>query len=87
MPATPATLESCVQHPAIDADAQMVPAEQRELLELLAAGLSDQSIGRRLGLSRRTVQRRVRSLMDLFEAETRFQLGLRSAPVLTGTIE
>ncbi|WP_211354480.1 helix-turn-helix domain-containing protein [Stackebrandtia albiflava] len=59
-----------------------LPADQLELLRLLATGLSDQAIGRRLDLSRRTVQRRVRSLMDSFGVQTRFQLGMRAATQL-----
>ncbi len=62
--------------------APRLPAEQLELLRLLATGLSDQAIGRRLDLSRRTVQRRVRSLMDTFGVQTRFQLGMRAATQL-----
>ncbi|HIV58681.1 MAG TPA: helix-turn-helix domain-containing protein [Candidatus Stackebrandtia faecavium] len=58
-------------------------ADQYEMLHLLANGLSDQAIGRRLGMSRRTVQRRVRSLMDYFGVQTRFQLGMRAARKLT----
>ncbi|WP_425281060.1 helix-turn-helix domain-containing protein [Stackebrandtia nassauensis] len=56
-----------------------LPADQHELLRHLAVGLSDQAIGRRMGMSRRTVQRRVRSLMDHFGVRTRFQLGMRAA--------
>lgn len=62
--------------------ASLLP-DQHELLQLLANGLSDQAIGRRLGLSRRTVQRRVRSLMDHYAVQTRFQLGMRAAGQLT----
>ncbi len=51
----------------------------REVLGLLQAGLSDQSIGRRLGASERTISRRVRRMMDTAAAETRFQLGWRAA--------
>ncbi|MGH8791232.1 MAG: LuxR C-terminal-related transcriptional regulator [Stackebrandtia sp.] len=86
MPATPATLDSSVQFRPTAGEPTLLE-EQRELLRMLAFGLSDQSIGRRLGLSRRTVQRRVRSLMDLFDADTRFQLGLRSADVLSSIVE
>lgn len=56
-----------------------LPEDQHELLRHLAGGLSDQAIGRRMGMSRRTVQRRVRSLMDYFGVRTRFQLGMRAA--------
>lgn len=62
----------------------ILPTDQLDLLRLLATGLSDQAIGRRLDMSRRTVQRRVRSLMDLFGVQTRFQLGMRAASELKG---
>ncbi|MFJ9692600.1 helix-turn-helix domain-containing protein [Kitasatospora sp. NPDC101183] len=52
---------------------------QRRLLALLAAGLTDESIARQLGVSTRTVQRWVRELMDRFGARTRFQAGIQAA--------
>lgn len=45
------------------------------VLTLLLAGLTDQAIGGQLGLSLRTVQRRVSALMDRARVVTRFQLG------------
>ncbi|HEU5475066.1 MAG TPA: LuxR C-terminal-related transcriptional regulator [Actinophytocola sp.] len=51
----------------------------QQLLALLAAGLTDQAIARRLGVALRTVERRVRHLMDGLGARTRFQAGLRAA--------
>lgn len=53
-------------------------ARDREVLQLLQAGLTDQAIARQLNLSERTVSRRVRRLMDKAGAETRFQLGWRA---------
>ncbi|NUT94348.1 MAG: hypothetical protein HOY78_20230, partial [Saccharothrix sp.] len=49
-----------------------------QLLALLAAGLTDESIARHLGLGPRTVQRRVRQLMDRSGAQTRFQAGVQA---------
>jgi predicted transcriptional regulator len=49
-----------------------------QLLALLAAGLTDDSIARQLGLAPRTVQRRVRQLMDRSGAQTRFQAGVQA---------
>ncbi|MEJ2859199.1 MULTISPECIES: LuxR C-terminal-related transcriptional regulator [unclassified Saccharothrix] len=49
-----------------------------QLLALLAAGLTDESIARHLGLGPRTVQRRVRQLMDRCGAQTRFQAGVQA---------
>jgi|GEM_PF-5483734 len=75
-------LSEARQFPRPELLAPRLPADQLELLRLLATGLSDQAIGRRLDLSRRTVQRRVRSLMDTFGVQTRFQLGMRAATQL-----
>jgi len=46
-----------------------------QVLGLLLAGLTDEAVGRQLGLSLRTVQRRVHRLMTVAGAGTRFQLG------------
>lgn len=53
--------------------------EHRRLLELLTAGLTDQSIANELGVSERTVQRRIQRLAELLGAQTRFQLGVQAA--------
>ncbi|MBF9069001.1 helix-turn-helix transcriptional regulator [Streptacidiphilus fuscans] len=52
---------------------------RRELLTLLASGLTDESIARQLGISTRTVQRLIRDFMDSFGAQTRFQAGVQAA--------
>ncbi|MGW1710516.1 hypothetical protein ACWCP8_34780 [Streptomyces sp. NPDC002206] len=49
------------------------------ILGLLAAGLNDQAVASRLDLSLRTVQRRMRGLMDLTGARTRLQFGIQMA--------
>jgi DNA-binding NarL/FixJ family response regulator len=49
------------------------------VVSLLGAGLTDHAIGAQLGLSMRSVQRRVRRLMDLIGVDTRFQLGVEEA--------
>jgi hypothetical protein len=46
------------------------------LLAMLASGLKDEAIARYLGVSLRTVRRRVAALMEEHDAQTRFQLGL-----------
>ncbi|MEZ0578733.1 helix-turn-helix domain-containing protein [Nocardioides sp. MH1] len=51
----------------------------RELLGLLAAGLTDDAIARELGVSERTVGRRVARLEEVLGASSRFQLGLQAA--------
>lgn len=45
------------------------------VLSLLLAGLTDQAVSNQLGLSVRTVQRRVATLMDACSVHTRIQLG------------
>ena len=55
------------------------PSEQeRQLLALLAAGATDEAVARRLGLSRRTVQRQMQQLMRRLGADSRFQAGLQA---------
>lgn len=53
--------------------------DERLLLSLLLAGLTDQAIAARLGVGLRTVQRRVRDLMDAAEVDTRIQLGWQAS--------
>jgi DNA-binding CsgD family transcriptional regulator len=56
-------------------------AERRDrtILALLAAGAPDATIARQTGVSQRTVERRVRALMDQLGAGTRFQAGVQAA--------
>ena len=49
------------------------------VITMLLAGLTDQTIGAQLGMSLRTVQRRVRQLMDRAGVDTRLQLGFEAA--------
>ncbi|MET8942712.1 LuxR C-terminal-related transcriptional regulator [Streptomyces sp. NPDC004542] len=53
-------------------------AEQR-LLRLLAAGLKDEAIARQLGISLRTLRRRIADLQDRLGAAGRFQAGVQAA--------
>lgn len=52
--------------------------DESALLGLLAAGLTDGAMARHLGSHPRTVQRRVRELLDRLDAGTRFQAGLQA---------
>jgi hypothetical protein len=59
-----------------DQDRWSVPtATDRWMLSLLMTGLPDKAIASQLGMSLRTVQRRLRQLMDLTGSATRMQLG------------
>jgi DNA-binding NarL/FixJ family response regulator len=52
--------------------------ELRQLAHLLAAGMTDSAIARQLGLSERTVRRRVKDLMDELGVDSRFPAGVRA---------
>ncbi|MEU5943479.1 hypothetical protein ABZ807_30935 [Micromonospora sp. NPDC047548] len=52
----------------------LVPDQER-LLTLLGAGMSDTAVARELGVSLRTVTRRIQTLSSTAGAATRFQLG------------
>lgn len=60
-------------------DASPLDEVDRQLLTLLFHGLTDQAIGGQLGMSQRTVQRRVRQLMERAGVSSRFQLGHAAA--------
>jgi DNA-binding CsgD family transcriptional regulator len=53
--------------------------QERVVVRLLAGGLSDDQIARRMGVSRRTVQRAVTKLMERLGATSRFEAGLKLA--------
>lgn len=60
-------------------DACGLSPQQRELLRLLALGLTDDAVHRRLGVSLRTVRRMVAELMTQLGARSRFQAGKSAA--------
>jgi len=62
-----------------DTPSSTLSTMDQQLLALLAAGLTDQAIARKLGVALRTVERRVRRVMDGLGARTRFQAGLQAA--------
>jgi DNA-binding CsgD family transcriptional regulator len=51
----------------------------RTIIELLAAGLKDETIARRLGMSLRTARRHIADIMEQLDAESRFQAGVAAA--------
>lgn len=51
----------------------------RSIAHLLAAGLKDEAIGRRLGMSLRTVRRHIADIMEELGAGSRFQAGVLMA--------
>lgn len=52
---------------------------ERALTRLLAAGMKDEAVARHLGVSLRTLRRRVSDLQERLGAASRFQLGVRAA--------
>ncbi|MFD5411878.1 helix-turn-helix transcriptional regulator [Streptomyces nojiriensis] len=54
-------------------------ADQRELLGLLASGLKDETIARRLGVHVHTARRRITRMLEELDAGTRFQAGVQAA--------
>ncbi|MFF3563431.1 helix-turn-helix domain-containing protein [Streptomyces sp. NPDC002574] len=60
-------------------DAASLAAEDRHLLSLMVAGLTDGAIAGQLRVSKRTVQRRIQGLMSLAGVATRMQLGWHAA--------
>lgn len=64
---------------AAGADASGLNARDTRIFTLMAAGLTDAAIARRLGVSTRTVERRTSRLMEHVDAATRFQAGVKAA--------
>ncbi|MEH0936735.1 LuxR C-terminal-related transcriptional regulator [Micromonospora psammae] len=54
-------------------------AQERALLRLFAAGHTDESAARQLGVSARSVQRLMNALTDRLQANSRFQAGVEAA--------
>lgn len=50
----------------------------QEILAALATGATDESLARQLGVSDRTIRRRVAAVMDLLGASSRFEAGVKA---------
>ncbi|MFI9319657.1 helix-turn-helix domain-containing protein [Kitasatospora aureofaciens] len=61
-----------------EAEPGLSPVE-KELLKLLATGLTDETAAKRLGVSLRTVRRQMAALMERLDASSRFEAGLKAA--------
>ncbi len=58
-------------------DADLEPTDAtRHLLRLMRTGAIDEAIARELGVSARTVHRRITRLQHLLDVRSRFQLGV-----------
>jgi DNA-binding CsgD family transcriptional regulator len=65
--------------PVTASDGAQLSERDRTIITLMAAGVTDDAIARRLRLSRRTVVRRITALLDRLGATTRFQAGVQAA--------
>ncbi|MFB9578287.1 helix-turn-helix transcriptional regulator [Streptomyces yanii] len=76
--ATPVSLDSGPGRPPITATEPdgRPTGRMRDILSLMCAGLTDDAIARVLGLSRRTIQKRISETAELLGARTRFQIAL-----------
>ncbi|WP_109509861.1 helix-turn-helix domain-containing protein [Nocardioides speluncae] len=61
-----------------DRGKDQITEDSRQLLVMLSVGLTDESIARELGVSERTVARRVARLQEMLGAQSRFQLGAQA---------
>jgi len=59
-------------------DEQGVTAQERELLRLLSHGLTDEVVGKRLGLGLRTVRRMMADISERLDARSRFEIGVKA---------
>ncbi|MET7766692.1 helix-turn-helix domain-containing protein [Streptomyces sp. NPDC005336] len=59
-------------------DTQSLRQRHQALLRMLAAGMTDEAIGRKLGVHVRTVRRRVSDLAAALGADSRFQAGVNA---------
>ena len=63
--------------PATSTDA--LAEQDRRILTMMAGGVKDRAIARTLGVTERTIGRRIQELMSQLQATTRFQAGLQAA--------
>ncbi len=73
------TVAPLLQQRALVAESGTLTAREREVLELVASGLSNRAIGDELGVSEHTVKFHVRSLLDKLGADTRADAVARAA--------
>lgn len=58
-----------------------------QIIDGLARGMTDEAIARSLGISSRTINRRMTLLMEAVGAQSRFQLGFRLTPELRAAVD
>ncbi|GIH04209.1 hypothetical protein Rhe02_22760 [Rhizocola hellebori] len=70
---------SSALHQPLRRNGDGLTAQEVEVLRLLAAGLTDEAVARKVGLSARTVRRTIASLNDRLRANSRFQAGVQAS--------
>jgi DNA-binding NarL/FixJ family response regulator len=65
------------RHKRLPGEKRVTPRE-REILNLLADGLSDESVARQLGVATTTVQTHIGNLLHKLGVSSRFQLGMHA---------
>lgn len=65
--------------PAAGEEGRIDEERMRQVAQMLAAGLKDETIARRLGVSTRTVRRTVSAMLDHLGADSRFQAAVLAA--------
>jgi DNA-binding MarR family transcriptional regulator/AraC-like DNA-binding protein len=73
--AVPLRFDEATERETVDPDTSF----SHLILKLMAAGLSDAKIARQLGVSERTLQRRLATVMNHLGARTRLQAGVQAA--------
>lgn len=63
---------------AVDAGRDVSTERVRQVVALLARGMKDEAVARRLGVSSRTMRRLVAATMDELGAQSRFQSGIEA---------
>lgn len=63
---------------AIRRDEEGLTAQEREVLRLLSHGLTDEVVGKRLGLGVRTVRRMTADIAHRLNAHSRFEMGVKA---------
>jgi DNA-binding NarL/FixJ family response regulator len=61
----------------VSTDIQLMSDRQYEVITLLALGMTDETVARRLDVSPRTVQRHVSQVMEQLGVRSRLELGIR----------
>lgn len=68
-----------IEEPKADNRGEGITDRERELPKMPASGMTDEAAAKRLGVSLRTVKRRMEDLMRRLDAGSRFEAGMKAA--------